>query len=136
MKWYTTHWVGLVINLRLHTVQVFDPLIEATTDEEVQGLMAPVLEMIPWLVKEVVGKKFTKNFSTDPLKLERVTGVYQNQRGGDSGPLGTKYLEMHSFGLDVEEMGEITEEVVDELRKGYALDAYAEFIESAEATKA
>ena len=42
---------------------------------------------------------------------------------------------MHSFGLDIDDMGEYTEEVVDELRKGYALDEYAEFIESAEATK-
>jgi len=43
---------------------------------------------------------------------------------------------MHSFGLDIDDMGEITEEVVNELRKGYALDAYAEFIKSVEATKA
>ena len=37
-----------------------------------------------WLVKEVVGRKYTKNFSTNPLTLERVIRVYQNQRGGDS----------------------------------------------------
>jgi len=135
MKWYTSHWVCLVINLRLHTVQVFDPLIEATSDEEVQCLMAPVVEMIPWLVKEVVGKQYTKNFSTNPLTWERVRGVYKNQRGGGSGPLAAKYLEMHSFGLDIDDMGHITDEVIDELRKGYALDAYAEFIENDEATK-
>ncbi|CAE6207171.1 unnamed protein product [Arabidopsis arenosa] len=135
MKWSTSHWVGLVINLRLCKVQVFDPLIEARSDEEVNSVMAPVVEMIPWLVKEAVGKNYTKNFSTDPLTWERVKGLYQNQRGGDSGPVATKFLEMHAYGLRTNDMRMITDEVVDEFRKVYAMDAYVEFIESGEAKK-
>ncbi|KAG7588708.1 NAD(P)-binding domain superfamily [Arabidopsis suecica] len=34
MNWSTTHWVGLVINLMQGTIEVLDPLIDASSDEE------------------------------------------------------------------------------------------------------
>ncbi|CAE6207290.1 unnamed protein product [Arabidopsis arenosa] len=87
MNWSTTHWVGLVINLMQGTIEVLDPLIDASSDEEVMSLMAPVVEMIPWLVKDAIAKEYTQKFSTKPLTWKRVAGLYQNKRGGDSGPV-------------------------------------------------
>ncbi|KAG7588742.1 Ulp1 protease family C-terminal catalytic domain [Arabidopsis suecica] len=133
MNWSTTHWVGLVINLMQGTIHVLDPLIDASSDEEVMSLMAPFVEMIPWLVKDAIAKEYTQKFSTKPLIWKRVAGLYQNKRGGDSGPVAAKFLEMHAYGLSTDDMGKITDEKVDELRKMYAIDAYAAFIESGEA---
>ncbi|XP_010415993.1 PREDICTED: uncharacterized protein LOC104701926 isoform X2 [Camelina sativa] len=133
MNWSDKHWVGLLINLRLGEVEVFDPCIEASSDEEVTSLMAPVVEMVPWLVIDTIGKKYRKNFSTKPLTWRRVEGIYKNQRGGgDSGPVAAKFLEMHAYGLGIHEMGMITDDSVDELRKVYAMDAYEAFIERCE----
>ncbi|KAG7588753.1 Ulp1 protease family C-terminal catalytic domain [Arabidopsis suecica] len=117
MNWSTTHWVGLVINLMQGTIEVLDPLIDASSDEEVMSLMAPVVEMIPWLVKDAIAKEYTQKFSTKPLTWKRVAGLYQNKRGGDSGPVAAKFLEMHAYGLSTDDMGKITDEKVDEFEE-------------------
>ncbi|KAG7588749.1 Ulp1 protease family C-terminal catalytic domain [Arabidopsis suecica] len=117
MNWSTTLWVGLVINLMQGTIEVLDPLIDASSDEEVMSLMAPVVEMIPWLVKDAIAKEYTQKFSTKPLTWKRVAGLYQNKRGGDSGPVAAKFLEMHAYGLSTDDMGKITDEKVDEFEE-------------------
>jgi len=67
--------------------------------------------------------------TTEPFSCTRVTGLYDNKGDGDCGPVACKFLEMHAHGMDYTNMATITDEVVIRIRKVYAMDTYAAFVE-------
>lgn len=129
MNWGCSHWVGLVINLKLRSVEILDPFTEPTPDESVAFLIAPVTECIPWLLKRFISSELTANLTTTPFTWKRTRGLYDNKGDGDCGPVSAKFLEMHAHGLGLTDMAALTDDVVDCIRKVYAMDTYAEFVE-------
>ncbi|KAG2248635.1 hypothetical protein Bca52824_088263 [Brassica carinata] len=123
MIWGDKHWVGLAINLDLGCVEVLDPLPTLYKDSAVGRFMAPVLKVLPYLVKKVANYELTQFRGLAPFTCHRIKDLYINERGGDCGPVSVKFLEMHAQG-DPDHMSSITDSDVDDFRKQYVLDIY------------
>ena len=123
MIWGDKHWVGLAINLDLGCVEVLDPLPTLYKDSAVGRFMAPVLKVLPYLVKKVANYELTQFRGLAPFTCHRIKDLYINERGGDCGPVSVKFLEMHAQG-DPDHMSSITDRDVDDFRKQYVLDIY------------
>lgn len=93
MNWGNSHWVGLVINLKLRMVEILDPFTDPTSDEAVALLIAPVTDCIPWLLKRYISSDITAKLSTKPLTWKRYRGLYNNKGNGDCGSVSAKFLE-------------------------------------------
>ncbi|CAA7032680.1 unnamed protein product [Microthlaspi erraticum] len=129
MNWGNTHWVGLLINLRLATIEIYDSYKTiAETDQQVADHMEPLLVSLPWVMKRYLPAEIADSISTAAYTWRRVDGIYQNLRSGDCGPCAMKFLEMHAAGIDVDDMGKLTDKDVDTFRAIYAMDCYEEFV--------
>nr|VDC74377.1 unnamed protein product [Brassica rapa] len=84
MIWGDKHWVGLAINLDLGCVEVLDPLPTLYKDSAVGRFMAPVLKVLPYLVKKVANYELTQFRGLAPFTCHRIKDLYINERGGDS----------------------------------------------------
>ncbi|KAH0893119.1 hypothetical protein HID58_055548 [Brassica napus] len=115
------HWVGLAINLRAGHVDVLDSLPSLYDEEDVQRFLRPILQMLPYLIRYVV-----KNNSRDlsPFTCQRKTGTYVNTRSGDCGPVCAKFMELHLYGDPFPHMSGLTEDIVDKVRRQYAMEEY------------
>lgn len=130
MNWGSCHWVGLVINLKRRSVEILDSWPECTPEESVGSLISPVIDCIPWLIKRFAPPELHSSLPTTPFSWERVPGLYNSGGSGDCGPVSAKFLEMHAHGLGFPDMALLTNDVVAVIRKAYAMDTYAEFVES------
>jgi len=129
MNWGCSHWVGLVINLKQQSIDVLDSFISPTPEEAVEFQMTPIVSSIPWLLKKYCCPTLTTEMTTEPFSCTRVTGLYDNKGDEDCGPVACKFLEMHDHGMDYTDMTALTDEVVIRIRKVYAMDTYAAFVE-------
>ncbi|KAG2292915.1 hypothetical protein Bca52824_039584 [Brassica carinata] len=107
MIWADRHWVGLAINLRAGHVDVLDSLPSLYDEEDVQRFLRPILQMLPYLIRYVV-----KNNSRDlsPFTCQRKTGTY--------------FMELHLYGDPFPHMSGLTEDIVDKVRRQYAMEEY------------
>ncbi|CAN7012957.1 unnamed protein product [Brassica rapa subsp. trilocularis] len=124
MIWEGTHWVGLCISLTEWTIYVFDPYPQGKTMEQVEELLEPVSTMLPYVAKKVCPPEVVGERAQVPFRVERVTGLYENRRSGDCGPVAVKFLEMHATGDPQPTMAGLTDDLVDIFRKHYAMDIY------------
>lgn len=124
MIWEDRHWVGLAINLDMGYVEILDPLPSLTRDKKVVTWMESVLTALPYLVKKVAKPQQTQFRGLNPFYWKRMKDVYTNDRGGDCGPVSIKFMELHAHGDPDPGMAGITDFVVDDLRKQYAMDVY------------
>ncbi|KAL0722481.1 hypothetical protein Bca4012_037080 [Brassica carinata] len=112
------------------SVTIFDSFItENPTSTHVDTHMTPILKSLPYILEQYVG--FTDYLIKEGERTyswNRFQGIYHNSRGGDCGPCGAKFMEMHSNGDGKEEMSRITDKVVDKFREQYAMDCYEEFV--------
>lgn len=51
-------------------------------------------------------------------------GIYENIRSGDCGPVAMKFMELHANRNPSDSMAFITDNVVDDFRKHYAMDIF------------
>lgn len=107
MNWGSCHWVGLVINLKLRTIQILDSFADTTPDEAVAFLIAPVTECLPWLLKRYIPSELTNTLPTTPFTWERLRGLYNNNGDGDCGPVSAKFLELHAHGFSIDRHGAV-----------------------------
>lgn len=121
MIWADKHWVGLAINLAIGHVEVMDSAPTLYDDGKVLKFMKPILQMLPYLVR-YVAKNNARNLS--PFTWERISGTYENLRSGDCGPVCAKFMEMHLHDNPYPHMSGITDAMVDQFRRVYAMDAY------------
>ncbi|CAN7067121.1 unnamed protein product [Brassica rapa subsp. trilocularis] len=121
MIWADKHWVGLAINLAIGHVEVMDSAPTLYDDGKVLKFMKPILQMLPYLVR-YVAKNNARNLS--PFTWERISGNYENLRSGDCGPVCAKFMEMHLHDNPYPHMSGITDAMVDQFRRVYAMDAY------------
>ncbi|CAH8364123.1 unnamed protein product [Eruca vesicaria subsp. sativa] len=53
---------------------------------------------------------------------------YQNVRSGDCGPVAMKFMELAATGVEEPDVEDLTDLLVDIMRKQYAMDVYKEWI--------
>lgn len=128
MIWADAHWVGLVIHLGNWLVEILDPNVGLYCDRKVNSFIAPVVQMLPYIINKICKPRSSQNQGLTPFVWQRVTGIYENSRSGDCGPLAIKLLEMHCAGCTSEHFQKITDDVVDNIRKQYALDVYQQLV--------
>lgn len=128
MIWGDAHWVGLVINLANWLVEILDPNVSLYDDRKVARFIAPIVEMLPFLINKFCKPSLSQSNGVKPFTWRRVHGVYVNERSGDCGPVAMKFIEVYLNGGGPEQMEQITDDIVDEFRANYALDIYKEFV--------
>lgn len=128
MIWNNRHWVGLVINLKLWSIEVLDPCISLYADRKVEEFMLPVTRCLPHLIQAYCPPELSEKRSLDPFVWRRIEGIYVNERSGDCGPVTMKFIEMHAYGNHDDGMENITDDLVDHFRKQYSMDIYEEMV--------
>lgn len=128
MIWGDAHWVGLIISLGIWTVEILDPNILLYDDRKVQNFIAPVVEILPYVIKKFCQPSLSQRHGVKPFNWSRVQGIYVNERSGDCGPVAMKLLELHINGGGPDQMAEITDDIVDEFRGQYAMDIYGDLV--------
>lgn len=128
MIWEDSHWVGLVIHLGVWTVEVLDPNVGLYCDRKVKRFMAPVVESLPYIIHKYCKPRPSQDHGLEPFTSTRLTGIYENKRSGDCGPLAIKLLEIHCNGSPSDYLYKINDSIVDIIRKQYALDVYSSFV--------
>ncbi|KAF8083181.1 hypothetical protein N665_0789s0001 [Sinapis alba] len=128
MIWEGYHWVGLCISLVDWSILVMDPNPQLKAMEEVAALMEPVATMLPYIAKKVCPAGAVGEHQLVPFHVERLEGVYVNGRSGDCGPVAVKFMEMHATGNKNPTMAGLTDDLVDNFRKQYAMEIYRRLI--------
>ncbi|KAG2312619.1 hypothetical protein Bca52824_024176 [Brassica carinata] len=124
MLWNKSHWVGLAINLDMGLVEVLDPLPALHGVRRIAKWMKPVLACLPYLVKKVAMCELTQFTCLKPFICSRIPDIYINGGSGDCRPVTMKFLELHAHGDPSPGMAGITYQIVDNIRKQYAMDIY------------
>ncbi|KAF2600562.1 hypothetical protein F2Q68_00009701 [Brassica cretica] len=128
MIWDDNHWVGLCISLTDWRVLVLDPNPRLKNMEEVRGVLESVSKMIPFLVEKVCPVPETGPYRLEPFTVERMGGAYENRRSGDCGPVSVKLMELHALGNPHPRMDGLTDDLVDIMRKQWAMDIYKDWV--------
>ncbi|KAG7592787.1 hypothetical protein ISN45_Aa01g016450 [Arabidopsis thaliana x Arabidopsis arenosa] len=124
MNWRKGHWVCLVVQLKEGRIEILDPLLSGNDLKKVKRFMAPVVEMLPCLIRDEITSP-TEYPRPETFTYERAVAISQNDRTGDCGPLAVKFIELHGQGLGLDG---ITDAMVDNFRLNYAMDVYEEFV--------
>ncbi|CAH2060386.1 unnamed protein product [Thlaspi arvense] len=128
MIWLSKHWEGLVIDLKMQWVHILDPDPSWKDDKHVDKIMGPVLEFLPHIIRNLCPSHPSQPAVPAPFTWHRARDVYVNKRSGDCGPVAMKFMEMHALGDPAPHMGGITDGMVDDFRKQYAMDLYKELV--------
>ncbi|CAA7056645.1 unnamed protein product [Microthlaspi erraticum] len=125
MIWEDRHWVGLAIHLGTRFVEVLDPFPSLYADRKVDKFMGPVVDMLPHILSNMCPSPTQKK---KPFTYSRLRDIYENTRAGDCGPVAVKFLEMHAYNDPAPHLAGITDIMVDEFRKSYAVELYRELV--------
>ncbi|CAA7015111.1 unnamed protein product [Microthlaspi erraticum] len=125
MIWNDAHWVGLAVHLETHYVKVMDPFPSLYADRKVDVFMAPVVEMLPHLISKFCPSATQNN---NPFTYARMSTIYENKRAGDCGPVAVKFMEMHAYDDPPPHLVGVTDAMVDDFRKTYAMELYRDFV--------
>ncbi|CAN7015098.1 unnamed protein product [Brassica oleracea var. botrytis] len=128
MIWGINHWVGLAINIRTWSFQVFDSDRSLRSMEEVMVIMSPIAQMLPYLVRKVCPAEFLLGHGLELFVVERMEFVYQNRRSGDCGPVAVKFMELSLIGVEQPGVADLTDNAVDIFRKQYVMGVYRDWI--------
>nr|VDD43125.1 unnamed protein product [Brassica oleracea] len=129
MIWDGNHWVGLCISLTDWRVLVLDPNPKLKDMGAVRGLLDSVAQMLPYLVEKVCPPLAEGAYSYEPFAVERMGGgSYENRRSGDCGPVAIKFMELHALGNPHPRMDGLTDDLVNLIRKQFAMDLYKDWV--------
>ncbi|KAF8097014.1 hypothetical protein N665_0297s0023 [Sinapis alba] len=128
MIWGGEHWVGLCISLTEWSVLVLDLNPRLKTMEQVAELMEPLATMLPYIAKKVCPAAAVGEAEVVPFLVDRMVGVYVNERSGDCGPVAVKFMQMLATGNQNPTVAGLTDDLVDMFRKQYAVDIYAKLV--------
>lgn len=94
-----------------------------------QEYMEPVVVMLPYVIQTFCRVEASQTHGLNPFMWHRSESLYENKRTGDCGPVAVKFMELHAHGHGTHEMAPITDKLVDNFRKQYAMDIYQEMIQ-------
>ncbi|KAF3585698.1 hypothetical protein F2Q69_00027047 [Brassica cretica] len=109
-------------------VLVLDPNPRLKDMAAVWGLLEVVSNMLPYLVEKVCPPPEDEAYSLEPFTIERMGCAYENQRSGDCGPVAVTFLELHALGNPHPRMDGLTDELVDIMRKQWAMNLYKDWV--------
>lgn len=67
MNWGNAHWVGLVINIRFASIEIYDSFTSLSdTDAAVDRYMEPVSVSLPWVMKRYLPVELHNSIPTSP----------------------------------------------------------------------
>ncbi|RID76404.1 LOW QUALITY PROTEIN: hypothetical protein BRARA_B03377 [Brassica rapa] len=95
-----------------------------TSHHQHQPVQAPPLDDDHPTDQKVAMCEHTQFRGLKPFMWKRIPDLYTNTRSGDCGPVSMKFLEMHAHGDPPPQMSSITDRIVDNIRKQYAMDIY------------
>lgn len=116
--------MGLAINLYMGYVEILDLLPSLHGVRRVGKFIKPLMASLPYLVKKVTMCEITQFSGLKPFIWRRIPDLYTNSCSGDCGPVSMKFLEMHTHGDPPPNMTSITDRIVDDIQKQYAMDIY------------
>lgn len=90
--------VGLVVDLRLHTLTVFDCTASARRASRLKPQLEFICEMFPYFVRHVGRNDLMTNFLLEPLSFIRNTHVTQASVRANTGILSLLFMEAHAVG--------------------------------------
>ncbi|XP_048616761.1 uncharacterized protein LOC106453481 isoform X1 [Brassica napus] len=128
MIWDGNHWVGLCISLTDWRVLVLDPNPKLKDMGAMRGLLDSVAQMLPYLVEKVCPPPAEGAYNYERFAVERMGGSYENRRSGDCGPVAIKFMELHALGNPHPRMDGLTDDLVDLIRKQFAMDLYKDWV--------
>ncbi|EFH48597.1 predicted protein [Arabidopsis lyrata subsp. lyrata] len=126
MNWGKRHWVAIAIDLPKGHIDILDPFEDCTSARKVASYMAPIAQMLPCLLRSVC-EDVPSTWPATGFTFTRMTGLAQNDRGGDYGPMSLKFIELHSYQL-TSHLQELTKKTIDNIRMRYAIDLYEEYV--------
>ncbi|CAN6925198.1 unnamed protein product [Brassica oleracea] len=130
MIWDGNHWVGLCISLTDWRVLVLDPNPKLKDMGVVCGLLDSVAQMLPYLVEKVCPPPAEGTYNYEPFAVERMggEGSYENRRSSDCESVAIKFMELHVLGNPHPRMDGLTDDLVDLIRKQFAMDLYKDWV--------
>ncbi|KAF8109364.1 hypothetical protein N665_0097s0018 [Sinapis alba] len=98
------------------------------TMEQVAELMELLATMLPYIAKKVCPAAAVGEAEVVLFLVDRMVGVYVNERSGDCGPVPVKFMQMLATGNQNPTVAGLTDDLVDMFRKQYAVDIYAKLV--------
>ena len=92
------HWIAMWISIPNRHIMVFDSIVSSISPEELDGVMEPFLQMIPYMLFECATSEQREEMSLEPYTYERQMNIPQ-AKSGDCGVYALKYIECHALGL-------------------------------------
>ncbi|CAH2052222.1 unnamed protein product, partial [Thlaspi arvense] len=121
------YWVGLAINISIGSIEILDPLPSLKDKRKIATWMRPICEMLPYAVNSLCTQA-SQGIGLTPYVWHVVQDIYVNARTGDCGLVAIKFMEMHAAGDPEPHMFGLTDAMVDDFRKQYAMDLYRDLV--------
>ncbi|KAF8092683.1 hypothetical protein N665_0405s0009 [Sinapis alba] len=87
------------------------------TMDQVAELMEPLATMLPYIVKKVCPDAAVGEAEVVPFLVDRMVGLYVNERSGDCGPVAVKFMQMLATGNQNPTMAGLTDDLLDMFQK-------------------
>ncbi|CAH2034814.1 unnamed protein product [Thlaspi arvense] len=84
--------------------------------------------MLLYILSKLCPDHPTRKSRLQPFQWQRLTGLYVNHRGGDCGPVAVKFMEMHLNNDPHPGMAGLTDKMVNEFRKKWAMEIYKDAV--------
>ena len=94
------HWIAIWISIPKRHIVVWDNILTHIRAADLDVLMEPFVNMVPYLLVECSGSDEERvKHTLEPYTYERVTVGVPQCRAGDCGVFALKYIECHALGM-------------------------------------
>ncbi|KAF2539394.1 hypothetical protein F2Q68_00022305 [Brassica cretica] len=94
------HWIAIWISIPKRHIVVWDSILTHIKAVDLDVLMEPFVNMVPYLLVECAGSDEERvKHTLEPYTYERVTVGVPQCRAGDCGVIALKYIECHALGM-------------------------------------
>ncbi|CAN6845063.1 unnamed protein product [Brassica oleracea] len=94
------HWIAIWISIPKRHIVVWDNILTHIKAANLDVLMEPFVNMVPYLLVECAGSDEERvKYTLEPYTYERVTVGAPQYRAGDCGVWALKYIECHALGM-------------------------------------
>ncbi|CAN7076166.1 unnamed protein product, partial [Brassica oleracea var. botrytis] len=94
------HWIAIWISIPKRHIVVWDSILTHIRAADLDVLMEPFVNMVPYLLVECSGSDEERvKHTLEPYTYERVTVGVPQCRAGDCGVFALKYIECHALGM-------------------------------------
>ncbi|CAF1949149.1 unnamed protein product [Brassica napus] len=94
------HWIVIWISIPKRHIVVWDSILTHIRAADLDVLMEPFVNMVPYLLVECSGSDEERvKHTLEPYTYERVTVGVPQCRAGDCGVFALKYIECHALGM-------------------------------------